>query len=124
MLGGIVRFIPISIEHSASKQCTLIRCRTICLCPTKRTLCLYGLNAFFGKHSVRVYTIYLDENRISDKNYIFFLNLEIITCDPLLYTMDHPKFIVAKSMVKSPVCLTIYGQFVKHKICVLIYKLG
>ena len=27
-----------------------------------------------------------------------YLNLEIITCDPLLYTMNHPRFIVSNLM--------------------------
>ena len=35
----------------------------------------------------------------SEKKYIFYL--EIITCDPSLYTMDHPKFNLSNQKEES-----------------------
>ena len=82
-------FIRILIEHSVSKLENLIRRRvwqrviwfcTVCLCPTKRTLGLYGLNKI----------------KLHRKKYNIFW--EIITCDPSIYTIDHPDFIVCTFM--------------------------
>ena len=36
---------------------------------------------------------YLRQRRFSEKEIQFYL--EIITCDPLIYTMDHPKLVVS-----------------------------
>ena len=36
-------FVQILIVYKQTVK-TLVRCRTVCLCPTKRTLGLYGLN--------------------------------------------------------------------------------
>ena len=44
------------------------------------------------RHFIKVYTICKDKNVLQRKKYNFYM--EIITCDPSIYTMDHAKFIV------------------------------
>ena len=44
------------------------------------------------RHFIRVYTVCQAKNSLQRKKYNFYL--EIIACDPMIYTMDHPKFIV------------------------------
>ena len=46
------------------------------------------------KYRIKVYSICQDQNNIQRKKYNFYL--EIITCDSMIYTMNHPgKFIVS-----------------------------
>ena len=43
-------------------------------------------------HFIRDYTVYYDKQS-SEKVYNFYW--EIVNCDPSIYTMEHPKFIVS-----------------------------
>ena len=108
-------------------RCLILVCN-VCLCPTKRMLGLYGIKEYLR---IFLYTLltpkfftlnvwqtvmtqmkcriiaafYLglhclpDENNLQRKNYSFLL--EIITCDPTIYTMDQPMFIVSNQKGES-----------------------
>ena len=42
---------------------------------------------------IRVHTVCYDKNNLQRNKYIFYV--KIITYDPSVYTMDHPKFIAS-----------------------------
>ena len=46
-----------------------------------------------NKHFITVYTVCYDKNNLQRKKCNFYL--KIITCDPSVYTMGHPKFIAS-----------------------------
>ena len=50
-------------------------------------------------HFIRVHKICLDKIDLQRKKYKIVL--EIITCDPSMYTMDHPNFIICSFIENS-----------------------
>ena len=51
------------------------------------------------RHFIRVYTVCNSGNKRSSEKEIFYLGM--ITCNPLMFTMDLPKFIVSNQKEKS-----------------------
>ena len=54
---------------------------------------LHNAAFYQGRHCL------LDKNELQRKKYNFYM--EIIACDPLIYIMDHPKFIVSNQKEES-----------------------